>query len=247
MLADSWATIYSRTCHSVVTLGVTLRKKSDTLKRLIISILALFSFTVLSGQNVDSLRILSFEKTHQNLNYQKLVQKYIKLGQPIDSVEFEYLYYLKYKNPNFTYFDLTPEEKFFRERYNSRKYQESSALGIKLLQKDPTDLKTLLYTSTSFTNINQLDSASELQKRFDLLMSLISKYGDGRTIETSYQVVKISDEHAILERTKDMFYNRKTKQEPDCIIDSWDIFSAKTKKNYNLNFKFNNLYTYPKK
>jgi hypothetical protein len=217
------------------------------LKNLIISILALFSFTVLSGQNVDSLRILSFEKTHQNLDYQKLVQKYIKLGQPIDSIEFEYLYYLKYKNPDFTYFDLTAEEKFFRERYNSRKYQESAELGIKLLQKDPTDLKTLLYTSTSFKNINQLDSAAELQKRFDLLTGIISKYGDGKTIETSYQVVKISDEHAILERTKDMFYNRKTKQESDCIIDSWDIFSAITKKNYNLNFKFNNLYTYPKK
>ena len=217
------------------------------MKNLIISILTLFSFAVLSGQNVDSLRILSFEKTHQNLSYPKLVEKYIKLGQPIDSIEFEYLYYLKYKHPDFTYFDLTAEEKFFRERYNTRKYQESAELGIKLLQKDPTDLKTLLYTSTSFKNINQLDSAAELQKRFDLLIGIISKYGDGTTIETGYQVVKISDEHAILERTKDMFYNRKTMQESDCIIDSWDIFSAKTKKNYNLNFKFNNLYTYPKK
>ena len=190
---------------------------------------------------------MSFEKAHQNLNYQKLVQKYHKLGQPIDSIEFEYLYYLKYKNPDFSYFDLTLEEKFFRARYNSRKYQESAELGIKLLQKDPTDLKTLLYTSTSLKNNIQLDSAAELQKRFDLLISIISKYGDGKTIETSYQVVKISDEHAILEHTKDMFYSRKSHQESDYIIDSWDIFSADKNKNYNLYFKFNNLYTYPKK
>ncbi|MBK6964665.1 MAG: DUF4919 domain-containing protein [Bacteroidales bacterium] len=217
------------------------------MKNLIVSILSLISFAVVSGQNVDSLRILSFEKTHPNLNFQKLVQKYNKLIQPIDSIEFEYLYYLKFKNPDFTYFDLTSEEKFFRERYNSRKYQESAELGIKLLQKDPTDLKTLLYTSISFKNLNQPDSAAELLKRFDLLLNIISKYGDGKTIETSYQVVKISDEHAILEYSKDMFYNRITKQESDCIIDSWDIFSAREKKNYNLNFKFNNLYTYPKK
>lgn len=216
------------------------------MKTLIISILSLFSFTVLSGQNVDSLRILSFEKTHKNLNYQRLVQKYSDLRQSIDSIEFEYLYYLKFKIPDFTYFDLTSEEMFFRERYNSRKYQESAKLGIKLLQKDPTDLKTLLYTSISFKNINLSDSAAELQKRFDLLINIISKYGDGKTIETSYQVVKISDEHAILEHTKDMFYNRITKQESYYIIDSWDIFSARNKKNYNLNFKFNKLYTDPK-
>jgi hypothetical protein len=216
-------------------------------KKILISFLVMFSFPVLQGQNVDSLRILSFEKTHQNLNYQKLVQKYNKLPQPVDSVEFEYLYYIKYKNQDFSYFDLTSDEKYFRERYNSGKYLESAQLGMKLLQKDPTDLKTLLYTAVSFKNINQPDSAAELQKRLDLLLRIISKYGDGKTIETSYQVVKISDEHAILEQTKDMFYNRKTKQQADCIIDSWDIFSAKTKKNYQLHFKFNTLYTNPKK
>ena len=207
----------------------------------------MFSFPVLHGQNVDSLRILSFEKTHQTLNYQKLVQKYNKLPQPVDSVEFEYLYYIKYKNQDFSYFDLTSDEKYFRERYNSGKYQESAQLGMKLLQKDPTDLKTLLYAAVSFKNTNQPDSAAELQKRVDLLIRIISKYGDGKTIETSYQVVKISDEYAILEHTKDMFYNRKTKQQSDCIIDSWDIFSAKTKKNYQLHFKFNTLYTNPQK
>ena len=217
------------------------------MKNLIISILALFSFTVLSGQNVDSLRILSFEKTHQNLDYQKLVQKYINIGQPIDSIEFEYLYYLKYKKQDFSYYDLTSEEQTFRDNFNSRKYQESAELGIKLLQIDPTDLKTLYYTAASLKNINQLDSAAEFLERYDLLISIISKYGNGRTKETSYQVVKISDEHAILERTKDMFYNRKSTIEFDGIIDSWDIFSAKSKKNYNLYFKFNNLYTYPKK
>jgi hypothetical protein len=216
-------------------------------KNIFISFLVMFSFPVLHGQNVDSLRIMSFEKAHPNLNYQKLVQKYKNLPQPADSTEFEYLYYIKYKNHDFSYFDLTSDEKFFRERYNSGKYQESAELGMKLLQKDPTDLKTLLYTAVSFKNINQSDSAAELQKRFNLLINIISKYGDGKTIETSYQVVKISDEHAILENTKDMFYNRKTKQQSDCIIDSWDIFSAKTKKNYQLHFKFNTLYTDPKK
>lgn len=217
------------------------------MKSLIIIILILFSFTNVSGQNSDSLRILSFEKTHPNLNYQTLVQKYSTLGQPLDSIEFEYLYYLKYKNPDFTYFDLTSEEKHFRERFNSKKYQEAAELGIKLLQKDPTDLKTLLYTSASFKNLNQPDSAAELDNRLGQLITIISKYGDGKTIETSYQLVKISDEHAILERTKDMFYNRKTRKDADCIIDSWDLFSVETKKNYKLNFKFNTLYTYPKK
>jgi hypothetical protein len=142
-------------------------------KKILISFLVMFSFPVLHGQNVDSLRIMSFEKTHQNLNYRKLVQKYNKLSQPVDSVEFEYLYYIKYKNHDFSYFDLTSDEKFFRERYNSGKYQESAELGMKLLQKDPTDLKTLLYTAISFKNINQPDSAAELQKRFNLLIILL--------------------------------------------------------------------------
>ena len=217
------------------------------MKNIIIIILVIFSFKILSGQNVDSLRIVSFEKTHQNLNYLKLVQKYNNPGQAIDTIEFEYLYYRKYKNQGFSYFDLTSEEQTFRDKFNSGKYHESAELGIKLLLKDPTDLKTLFYTSISLKNNNQLDSAAEFLERFDLLISIISKYGNGRTKETSYQVVKISDEHAILERTKDMFYNRKSTIEFDCIIDSWDIFSAKSKMNYNLYFKFNNLYTFPKK
>ena len=203
----------------------------------------MFSVLFLHGQNTDSLRVVSFEKNHPDLNYQNLVQKYNKLSQPADSVEFEYLYYVKYRNQAFSYFDLTSDEKFFREKYNSGKYRESAELGMKLIQKDPTDLKTLLYTAISFIHINEPDSAAELRKRFNLLLSIISKYGDGKTAETSFRVVKISDEYAILENTKDMFYNRKTKQQPDCIIDSWDIFSAPTRKNYQLHFKFNTLYT----
>ena len=75
------------------------------MKNIIIIILVIFSFKISSGQNVDSLRIVSFEKTHQNLDYLKLVQKYNKLGQAIDTIEFEYLYYLKYKKLDFSYYD----------------------------------------------------------------------------------------------------------------------------------------------
>lgn len=216
------------------------------MKILIISTIAFLSLHLLYSQNVDSIRILSFEKTHQNLSYQKLVQKYNTFGQTIDSIEFEYLYYLKYKNPDFSYFNLTSVEKSFRESYSSRDFHKSAELGIKLLQKDPTDLKTLLYTSTSLKNINQADSADELLQRFETLVRIISKYGNGKTMETAFQLVKISDEHSILEHTDDMFYNRKTKREPDAIIDSWDLFSVRTKQNYNLHFKFNNLYTFSK-
>lgn len=216
------------------------------MKILIICTIAFLSLHLLYSQNVDSIRILSFEKSHQNFSYRELVKKYNTFGLPVDSIEFEYLYYLKYKNPDFSYFDLTSEEKTFRERYNSRDFHESAELGIRLLQKDPTDLKTLLYTSLSFKNLNQADSADEILQRFEMLVRIISKYGNGKTMETAFQVVRISDEHAILEHTDDMFYNRKTKQEHDAIIDSWDIFSVRTKKNYNLYFKFNNLYTFPK-
>lgn len=222
-----------------------MKIKAITLKILIISIIVLLSFLASSGQNVDSLRIIAFEKKHQNLSYQELVQKYNKLEQPVDSLEFEYLYYLKYKNQEFSYFDMTSEEKTYRERYNSRDFNETAELGIRLLQKDPTDLKTLLYTSISFKKLNQSDSADELMRRFEMLVRIISKYGDGKTMETAFRVEKISDEHAILEHTDDMFYNRKTRQEPDSIIGSWDIFSVRTNKNYNLHFTFNNLYTSP--
>lgn len=213
-----------------------------TLKKLIVTILALFSFSLIFGQNGDSVRIVTFERTHQNLNYQKLLAKYANPGQPVDSVEFEYLYYLKYKLPGFSYYNLNSEEMVFRDTYDSRDYQKCAGLGIKLLKKDPTDLTTLIYTATSFKNLHKPDSAQLLLRRFDLLISIITKYGDGKTPDSAFRVVKISDEYAILKHKKEMFYNRKTLQEPDCIIDSWDIFNAKTGKNYNLSFKFNNLY-----
>ena len=219
----------------------------SNLKNILICIIVLSAFKFVDAQNIDSLRVLSFEKAHQNLNYQKLVQKYNKAWLEVDTVELEYLYYLKYKNEDFTYYDLTADEKLFRAKYNSGDYRQSASAGIKLLQKDPTDLKTLLYTAISLKKINQGDSAAAFQHRFDVLLKIISRYGDGKTMETAYQLVKISDEYAILEHSKEMFYNRKTKQQSDCIIDTWDIFNVKTKTSYTLNFKFNNLYTYPKK
>lgn len=213
------------------------------MKLLLIGLIIISLAIQARAQNSDSLRITAFEKNHPKYTYNELVKKYSAINQTVDTTEFEYLYYSKYRKNNFSYYDLSAGEQTFREKYNSKRYKESSELGIKLLQLDPTDLKTLLYTSISLAKIGSIDSSAILRNRLEMLIAIIKKYGDGRTKEKAFLTVTISDEHAILELTGSMFYNRKTEIANYFIFDSWDLYSVEKKLSYKLYFRFNSLYT----
>jgi hypothetical protein len=219
-----------------------MKRKSLSIAKLIMNRILGFILILLLNESIysqiDSLQLIEFEKKYQNTNYDILVQKYKNLYQLVDTDEFEYLYYCKFKNKDFSYFDLNNDEKKFIQFYKSCKYHDVADFGLKILANDPTDLKTLYQTSISLSKINKEDSAILLMNRFTILKAIIEKFGNGKTIETSYEITKIADEYAILEQTGHMFFNRKTKKTEDEIIDSWEIFNSSNNQFYFIHFRF---------
>jgi hypothetical protein len=218
------------------------KKRNLSIAKLIMNRILAFILLVLLNESIysqiDSLQLIEIEKKCQNTNYDILVQKYKNINQLVDTDEFEYLYYCKFKNKDFSYFDLNNDEKKFIQLYKSYKYHDVEDLGLKILANDPTDLKTLFQTSISLSKINKEDSAKLLMNRFTILESIIEKYGNGKTIETSYEITKIADEYTILEQTGHMFFNRKTKRTENELIDSWEIYNSSNKQFYFIHFRF---------
>jgi hypothetical protein len=208
----------------------------------IITIILLILLNELTYSQINSIRLIEIEKKCQNYDYDFLIQKYKNIKQLVDTNEFKYLYYLKFKNKYFSYFDLNNDEKEYIQLYKSFKFKEVAYLGLKILTKDPTDLKTLYQTSISFSKLNKTDTANLLMNRYKILKQIIEQYGNGITIETPFEITKIADEYAILENTGHMFFNRKTKKSESALIDSWEIFDSASKQFYFLYFRFNKVY-----
>jgi len=213
--------------------------------RIITTIILISTFKIVFSQ-IDSIKLIEIATKNHNIQYDKLVQKYSNIQQLVDTNEFRFLYYLKYKNNDFSYFDLNNIEKDFINYYQKYKYQNVVELGLKILEKDPTDLKTLYQTSVCLSKINKPDSAKLLLNRYLVLKQIIMQYGNGKTIETPYNITKIGDEYGILAETGHMFFNRKTKKTEIEIIDTWEIFNSDLKEFYFLHFRFYKAYTVQK-
>lgn len=197
----------------------------------------------LYSQNADSIRILKLKDTFESFSYKDLALKYQDLKQKNDTTELEYLYYLKCEDPDYSYFDLSDDEKEFGLRYSLYDYNVAKTIGLRILKKDPTEIKTLLHTAICLQKNKQADSAKVMMNRLNTLVAIITKYGDGKSEAASFKLNKIADEYAFLELSGDFKSLRKTHQNEYCTFDVWEMFSSKKVEKYKLYFSFNKLYT----
>ncbi|MBC7452022.1 MAG: DUF4919 domain-containing protein, partial [Cytophagales bacterium] len=131
--------------------------------------------------------------------YSKLLDRYKKNDTTLSTKDYYYLYY------GFTFsnnYDPNNDEAVNAlvvseiEKLNSSKALKNA---LQLYDKDPVNLKLLLYISVCYSNLSDVKMKKIFTDKYAKIIKAIYNSGDGKSLETAYVVIRINDEYQLLQ------------------------------------------------
>lgn len=164
-------------------------------------IILMFSLTSLYGQtketqpsflgNINTIVNDSSSKYF----YPKLLNRVKTGGDSITKDDMFYLYYgqLGQSEQKQLSFIANPEMTEFLRSIQNGKCKKAIPIGLKILNRNPTDLTTLLHMSNCLKETGLADEYN-IDSRFRLLIDAIFSTGNGLTKETAIKITNVEDD-----------------------------------------------------
>ncbi len=131
--------------------------------------------------------------------YPKLMERFGKADTTLTDDELDCIYYGNIFSEKYTpYGGLSKDDDKFYKFYNKGKYKKAIPYGKKGLKENPVDLKMLFKMTVCYDQLGDKKTAQEYADRYFPLLHVITRSGDGKTIETAYVVTCVADEYEIL-------------------------------------------------
>ena len=83
----------------------------------------------------------------------------------------------------------------FKEYFQKSNYEKALPFVLNMLEKDPMDLKMTYYAIICYHYIEDSANKAIMQVRYENLLLSLFRSGDGKTRETAFVVMRISDEY----------------------------------------------------
>ena len=180
----------------------------------------------LFGQKVSNIDFdeikLAVQDSSSILFYPLLIERFHWQDAMLTSEEYKYIYYGNIYSDNYNPYGESDNEKKFIEIFNQKKYEEAIPYGEDVIKENPVNLKVLLRMLHCHHQLGNKETAQDYANMYFSLLSVIYASGDGKSIETAYVVIKVSDEYVIL---NDLDLTR-TKQ---ALVGYTDILTIDTK------------------
>lgn len=135
--------------------------------------------------------------------YPRLMERLRTSDTTLSPLEYRFLYYGFIYQPHYQPYWNSPEEKELVKYYRSSKidtkdYDEIIRLTSKSIEAFPFDLRQMNYLAyISHLKGDSIESI-KIRKKFNGIVEAILSSGDGLTCETSFHVINISHEYALL-------------------------------------------------
>jgi len=172
------------------------------MKKIIIGLLTITSFQFLYGQkisNVDFDKIkLEIQDSLSNYYYPLLIERFINFDTSFTETEYGYIYYGSIYSDNYFPYRTSDNEKQFIERFNQKKFEEAIPYGKEVLEENPVNLRFLFRMFICYQELNDIPTAYQYASMYYPLLNVILHSGDGRSKQTAFVVINVSDEYAIL-------------------------------------------------
>lgn len=185
-----------------------------------------------SNIDFDEIKKLTQDKLSSKY-YPTLMKRFKEFDTTLTENDFQLIYYGSVFGENYFPYGLSDDKSFF-DAYYKEKYQEAIDLGLKLLEKDPINLKIIFKMLASYHILGNLDFAKKYSFIYSGLITEIYKSGDGISKETPFVVMKISDEYEILDANN-------LKSGSQALVGVTDVLSV-TSKDPNKPFEYEELY-----
>ena len=169
-------------------------------------ILLFSSIQILNAQKISNVDYDDIKIKTQNpaspYFYTKILDRYKKNDTTLTQTDYYYLYFGFTFNSNY---DPNNDEAVNAlvlsevEKLNSSKALKNA---LQLYEKDPVNLKLLLYITLCYSNLSDLKLKKIFTDKYAKLIKAIYNSGDGKTVETAYVVIRVNDEYQLLQVLK---------------------------------------------
>jgi len=168
------------------------------MKKLLFFTVSILAFITISAQkisNVDFDSVKTALDANQGL-YKELIDRFKKADSTLSADEFKVLYYGQCFQQNYKPYGGSGKDfDKFKEHYEKEDYKKALPFALKILDDDPVDLKMTFKTLVCYHFLNDPENKAAMQMRYENILYTLFLSGDGKTRETAFVVMRVSDEY----------------------------------------------------
>jgi hypothetical protein len=177
--------------------------------------------------NLENLKVNVNDK-NSPFYYDRLIYEFLNNTPAFykQDVKSHYIYYGKlFSSYNYKSSEIKSNYLKFMKQIAAKKYNKAVILGEELLKNDPVNLTIILNLIICYNENNENnDRLNLLKNQAEILMKAIAYYGDGKSKETAFKVVSLSDEFSLLNYlgiNLEMYSRNSEKHSLNTILDVW--------------------------
>ena len=160
----------------------------------------LFFVSTLFAQKISDVDFDSIKKkidTEPAL-YKNLMKRFLESDTSLTKTEVDILYYGQCFQPDYSPYGSDPNAKIFQDHYRKEEFKEALVPALAIIEKNPMDLQMTFKVLVCYHYLHDEVNKLKIATRYNYLLLPIFESGDGRTANTAFVVMRISDEYEMM-------------------------------------------------
>ncbi|MDJ1504481.1 DUF4919 domain-containing protein [Xanthocytophaga agilis] len=174
------------------------------------------------GQQISN---VNFTDIYKNIStssssyfYPVLLSRYEKNDTTLTHEQYKHLYYGFTQQPTYDPYEKDLRQKEFNALIAAKDYQKAIAVGKEGIKKSPFNMNYIFGLHYAYDNLGQQAESQKWLNKFEKLLEVLEKSGDGKTSKTAIVVISIGDEQIYMETLGLTVKNRDLSSGTDKII-----------------------------
>ncbi len=155
------------------------------------------------GQQISN---VNFTEIYKNTSssaspffYPVLLARYEKNDTTLTAEQYKHLYYGFTQQPTYAPYEKDLRQKEFKQLIEAKNYAKALEVGREGLKKSPFNMNYVFGMHFAYDNLGKRAESRQWLHKFERLMEVLQKSGDGKTAKTPIVVTSIGDEQVYME------------------------------------------------
>jgi len=169
------------------------------MKKLLLAGLLLCSFQLFAQKisNVDFDAIKKSLDASPDL-YKDLVTRFKNSDSTLTAADYSTLYYGQCFQKSYNPYGLDVNVDEFRKHYQKQEYEKALPAALRIIDKNPMDVQMTFRALVCYHYMKDEENKAKMNTRYESILMTIIGSGDGKTAETAFVVMKVSDEYELM-------------------------------------------------
>jgi hypothetical protein len=151
----------------------------------------------LSNIDLDEIKKQTLDKNGEYY-YQPLLERFKKCDSTLTPIEYQYIYYGYALTDAYNPYGSSDDVDKMREAMSKESYNKALEYGLKAFKENPVDAGLILRLLICYDKLEDFISEKKIARIYFALLHVIYDSGDGKSENTAYVVIEVSDEYVIM-------------------------------------------------